>query len=474
MEKERKISRGIIAGCLMIVVALTIWVININDTYSIDPSQCPTYVNGYRYERYTAYGVGSAICCPLGTEEYYLDTGCLASGLAIVGKYSNSDSCYRTIHIPTGFEYTRDAFDKIEAFYKSVDCSSLANDAIVENRIERIFTAQGFRPMYDDACYICDEDDTYIWNRGVPDKVCNKGWNADLDIDSEDECAKKYNVTFNVGDGELYLNNRLQSKNSFPLLKLDYSIYTAKKDGYTFNGWDEVEDCTSVKTTGVVELTNEKTLYACYKKNDISANKYSVYLDASSKDGIVYENNVSIQKSEYVLSGIEENSNFNLKPFTTKLNGYVFKGWSISNSCDSLISTYKITEDKRFYACYEKKITCEYSTADSCELANTGYNCIKDSNNCYVRGNLKQNGEENNPTCTYDTKTSCENAYSEYNCNLDSNGCYVKGSKKNNSSSDLQEPSSNPNTGNPLLQLFVLIGILTLVYIYCNVKKVRK
>ena len=32
MEEENKISKGIVAGCLVIVVALTIWVININDT----------------------------------------------------------------------------------------------------------------------------------------------------------------------------------------------------------------------------------------------------------------------------------------------------------------------------------------------------------------------------------------------------------------------------------------------------------
>lgn len=41
MDNERKISKGLVAGCLMMVVALTIWVININDTYSTTSSTTP-------------------------------------------------------------------------------------------------------------------------------------------------------------------------------------------------------------------------------------------------------------------------------------------------------------------------------------------------------------------------------------------------------------------------------------------------
>ena len=116
---------------------------------------------------------------------------------------------------------------------------------------------------------------------------------------------------------------------------------------------------------------------------------------------------------------------------------------------------------------------CEYIYKDSCEVANDGYNCVKDENNCYVKGDKKQ---DDNIDCVYYNKNSCESAYSGYNCIQDSNGCFIKGSKKNNNSSgsNSSDPESNPNTGNSLLYLSVIIGIVTFGYTVYYTNKIKK
>ena len=78
--------------------------------------------------------------------------------------------------------------------------------------------------------------------------------------------------------------------------------------------------------------------------------------------------------------------------------------------------------------------------------------------------------------CTYYNKNNCESAYIGYNCIQDSNGCFIKGSKKNNNSSgsNSSEPESNPNTGNSLLYLSVIIGIVTFGYTVYYTNKIKK
>ena len=53
--------------------------------------------------------------------------------------------------------------------------------------------------------------------------------------------------------------------------------------------------------------------------------------------------------------------------------------------------------------------SCTYTDKDSCESANSGYNCILTNNGCYIKGTAKTK-------CTYTTKSSCESANDGYNC----------------------------------------------------------
>ena len=553
MEEENKISKGIVAGCLVIVVALTIWVININDTYSTDSSTTPKCktINGIEYKYVSNATNDQYGCCPV-------------SDTAKIGSLGNGNKCFSynvNGSCPTGY-----------TVYNEGNC--IANLGEIDNS----------------ACYYCTGNSVtgsnYLWSSGTPSVTCNGGsWIPQENITSSDRCVtptQNYEVTFNVAGGKLYLNGELQSRNVFKISELNYALYTATKDDYTFDGWSTSSACTSPKTSGTVNVKSDMTIYACFVKV-IEDYNVVVYLDANNNSGIVYKNGTSTKTNKYETT-VKKDNYIDLTKYSAKTSGYTFKGWSLTKSCDALLTKYLINTTHTFYACYNVDETpsspgtstpgtstpgtttysakfnpnggkfsdgttntktikytnkkyftdndivvtrngykflgwknnsgdtfnryidksdngstltaiwksnsssggttpspnpdigdetkCEFVYKDSCEIVNDGYNCVKDENNCYVKGNKKQDDN----VCTYYNKNNCESAYSGYNCIQDSNGCFIKGSKKNNNSSgsNSSEPESNPNTGNSLLYLSVIIGIVTFGYTVYYTNKIKK
>ena len=553
MEEENKISKGIVAGCLVIVVALTIWVININDTYSTDSSTTPKCktINGIGYKYVSNATNDQYGCCPI-------------SDTAKIGSLGSGNKCFSyTVNgsCPTGY-----------TVYNEGNC--IANLGEIDNS----------------ACYYCTGNSVtgsnYLWSSGTPSVTCNGGsWIPQENITSSDRCVtptQNYEVTFNVAGGKLYLNGELQSRNVFKISELNYALYTATKDDYTFDGWSTSSACTSPKTSGTVNVKSDMTIYACFVKV-IEDYNVVVFLDANNDSGIVYKNGTSTKANKYETT-VKKDNYIDLTKYSAKTSGYTFKGWSLTKSCDALLTKYLINTTHTFYACYNVDETpsspgtstpgtstpgtttysakfnpnggkfsdgttntktikytnkkyftdndivvtrngykflgwknnsgdtfnryidksdngstltaiwksnsssggttpspnpdigdetkCEFVYKDSCEIVNDGYNCVKDENNCYVKGNKKQDDNE----CTYYNKNNCESAYSGYNCIQDSNGCFIKGSKKNNNSSgsNSSEPESNPNTGNSLLYLSVIIGIVTFGYTVYYTNKIKK
>ena len=553
MEKENKISKGIVAGCLVIVVALTVWVININDTYSTGSSTTPKCksLNGIEYKYVSNATNDQYGCCPV-------------SDTAKIGSLGNGNKCFSyTVNGSCPAGYT---------VYNEGNC--IANLGEIDNS----------------ACYYCTGNSVtgsnYLWSSGTPSVTCNGGsWIPQENITSSDRCVtptQNYEVTFNVAGGKLYLNGKLQSRNVFKISELNYALYTATKDDYTFKGWSTSSACTSTKDSGTVNVKSNMTVYACFVKV-IEDYNVGVFLDANNDSGIVYKNGTSTKANKYETT-VKKNNYIDLTEYSAKVVGYTFKGWSLTKSCDALLTKYLINNTYTFYACYNKDGTpsspgtstpgtstpgtttysakfnpnggkfsdgttntktikytnkkyftesdivvtrngykflgwknnsgdifyqyidktdngstltaqwqsnnsggttpspnpdigdetqCEYIYKDSCEVANDGYNCVKDENNCYVKGDKKQ---DDNIDCVYYNKNSCESAYSGYNCIQDSNGCFIKGSKKNNNSSgsNSSDPESNPNTGNSLLYLSVIIGIVTFGYTVYYTNKIKK
>ena len=548
MEKENKISKSIVAGCLVIVVALTVWVININDTYSTGSSTTPKCksLNGIEYKYVSNATNDQYGCCPV-------------SDTAKIGSLGNGNKCFSyTVNGSCPAGYT---------VYNEGNC--IANLGEIDNS----------------ACYYCTGNSVtgsnYLWSSGTPSVTCNGGsWIPQENITSSDRCVtptQNYEVTFNVAGGKLYLNGELQSRNVFKISELNYALYTATKDDYTFKGWSTSSACTSTKDSGTVNVKSDMTVYACFVKV-IEDYNVGVFLDANNDSGIVYKNETSTKANKYETT-VKKNNYIDLTKYSAKASGYTFKGWSLTKSCDALLTKYLINNTYTFYACYNKDETpsspgtstpgtttysakfnpnggkfsdgttstktikytdkkyftdndivvtrngykflgwknnsgdvfnryidksdngstltaqwqsnnsggttpspnpdigdetqCEYIYKDSCEVANDGYNCVKDENNCYVKGDKKQ---DDNIDCVYYNKNSCESAYSGYNCIQDSNGCFIKGSKKNNNSSgsNSSDPESNPNTGNSLLYLSVIIGIVTFGYTVYYTNKIKK
>lgn len=547
MEKENKISKGIVAGCLVMVMALTIWVININDTYSTDSSTTPKCktINGIEYKYVSNATNDQYGCCPV-------------SDTAKIGSLGSGNKCFSyTVNGSCPAGYT---------VYNEGNC--IANLGKVDNS----------------ACYFCSgtsvTGSNYMWSESMPTATCDGGsWTKSSTIANESDCKetiKNYEVTFELNGGKLYENGQFKQRNVISLSKLDYSIYTAEytaeKDQIVFRGWDINNSCNSPKKSGTINIKQKTTIYACYSKKIDVEYYYKVYLNASKKDnvnGIVYNNGVNTNKNEFVISDVKENTIFSLSKYTAKINGYTFKGWSKSSVCQEFVTILKIEGDKRFYACYEKtsgsveepkvyKVTfdpnggtwldgangikvkeytskkyftdddiaikkdgykflgwknekgdvfniyvdasdnnstlkalwqinssggttptpnpdigdeskCEYIYKDSCELAYEGYNCIKDNNNCYIKGTKK---DDDNPStgeiCDFESKNACEIVNEGYNCELDSNGCYIKGTKKDtgggNTGSDNNDIIDNPQTGSSLIYIAIIIGIITLGY----------
>ena len=269
MEEENKISKGIVAGCLVIVVALTIWVININDTYSTDSSTTPKCktINGIEYKYVSNATNDQYGCCPI-------------SDTAKIGSLGSGNKCFSyTVNgsCPTGY-----------TVYNEGNC--IANLGEIDNS----------------ACYYCTGNSVtgsnYLWSSGTPSVTCNGGsWIPQENITSSDRCVtptQNYEVTFNVAGGKLYLNGELQSRNVFKISELNYALYTATKDDYTFDGWSTSSACTSPKTSGTVNVKSDMTIYACFVKV-IEDYNVVVYLDANNNSGIVYKNGTSTKTNKY-------------------------------------------------------------------------------------------------------------------------------------------------------------------------------
>lgn len=90
-----------------------------------------------------------------------------------------------------------------------------------------------------------------------------------------EEEPNEYTVKFNTNGGTLYRNSNKTSKLSYTLNSLDYSDYTALKDGYTFKGWRKSTETESAcsKTKVISELTGNLSLIACYEVDDSGINE---------------------------------------------------------------------------------------------------------------------------------------------------------------------------------------------------------
>lgn len=85
---------------------------------------------------------------------------------------------------------------------------------------------------------------------------------------TEDEKeTPKYKVTFSVDGGKLFVDKKESTSLTIALEEVDYSKYTAEKDGYKFLGWSNVKgSCDTPVKEGKVEIKEDTSIKACYEK----------------------------------------------------------------------------------------------------------------------------------------------------------------------------------------------------------------
>ena len=524
MEKEKKISKGIVIGCLMMVVALTIWVININDTYSIDTTKSCKTINGIAYKYVSNATNDQYGCCPV-------------SDTAKIGSLGGGNKCFSNTTVngscPAGYTLMKDSSGNcIADLGEVVDsvcyfCSGVANyvwsssmpssSSCVGGTWQVVSKTQSECKNPTASCYFCNGDpgtgnNYYRWSTVKPTATCSGGtWQTVTKTQSEcvDPTASCYYCTGDPGTGNNYYRWSTVkptatcsggtwstvTKSKSECVDPTESCYYCTGDSGSGTKYRWAANTPTAQCNGGIwqklsNITSSSSCKASTSGGDSSTDDPKVYKVTFNPDGGTWSDGTTAKKVKEYTS----KKYFSEPDLAISKTGYTFKGWKSSITGGILKSYVDSTDDNSTLTAVwisndtssggttdpGNDDTCEYISKSSCEVAyHNEYDCVKDSNNCYVKGSLKQSGDDDNQTCTYYTKTSCENAYSGYNCTKDSNGCYVRGSKKNNSSSGSgdssgsQDPSSNPNTGSVLLYLSILIGVATLGYSVYYASKIK-
>ena len=99
--------------------------------------------------------------------------------------------------------------------------------------------------------------------------------------ENNNEASLEYELKLNFdNDTNLQTNNSIV-ENSPYIIKIKsnekyiLSDYVAKKDGYTFTGWDTSDNCFSPKTSGEYVMNSNVSLNACFKFNNTDSNDNS-------------------------------------------------------------------------------------------------------------------------------------------------------------------------------------------------------
>ena len=455
MEKEKKISKGIVAGCLVMVLALTVWIVNINDTYSTDatsasPSPKDNCPDGYHKT--------NGHCCLIGYEwrdddPYGRGEGCYYSG-------TKNEKCYFCTGVPA---YTWSLDEPTSGCtggtWQPVS-KSYADCKLTGTTPTPTSCGAGEHLSYGHCCPIgqewaitgCKNDGCpsgYYLVPGSGGKCCRIGtvWDSDnnkcVETDDGKQCyfctgVPAYIWSLNEPSSGCTGGTWQPVSNSKSECKLTSTVPTTGGTTPTKGGTTPSKGGTTPSKGGTKPSKGGGTI-PVIPSSIISPRVYKAtfYPDGGTwADGTTGAKTIQYTGEMYF-------SDSELKVIK---NGYTLKGWQ---SSDGSIFTVRIDGSNN----------------------NDTLTAIWVSSSSSGGGSTTNPGIGNDETCDFISKDSCEIAYSGFNCVKDKNNCYVKGSKKTVLSDD---PISNPNTGNSLLYLSIIIGVITFGYTIYYTSKIRK
>ena len=504
MEKENKISKGIVIGCFVIVLALTVWVININDTYSTSSTTAPECEPGYTYITIPAPLGNDGACCPSGGTGYDSVRKKCTATLSKDGTCPSGYNKYGDVHM--GYSCSADSSNPIE--YSCYSCTGVPNyvwdyktpsSGCSGGNWQVVSKSQSECVTPTFSCYFCTGEPDYTWSAGTPSKSCNGGsWQRVSK--SYTECKLPASTTkscyFCTGEPDYVWSAGTPSKScnggSWQVISRTESNCVAPTSSCYFctgepdyvwgtgtpskscNGgsWQVVSD-SNCKSSGTTPTTGGTTPTKGGTTPTKGGTKPSKGGTTPTKGGtkpskgggsipIIPSSIISprVYKATFYPNGgtwadgttgaktIQYTGEMYFSESELKVikNGYTLKGWQ---SSDGSIFTVRIDGSNN----------------------NDTLTAIWVSSSSSGGGSTTNPGIGDDETCDFISKDSCEIAYSEFNCVKDKNNCYVKGSKKTVLSDD---PISNPNTGNSLLYLSIIIGVITFGYTVYYTSKIRK
>ena len=131
------------------------------------------------------------------------------------------------------------------------------------------------------------------------------------EVDKDTKTATKYNKYILDGNGgKVYYQS--SSKTSYTLngaygYQAELGKYSAKRDGYSFEGWGETASCTSGSKSTAIFNTNNKKYYACWKKTS-SSNPGG----GTCKGGETYNYTIKVGETKELRQEIMRKCNFKI------------------------------------------------------------------------------------------------------------------------------------------------------------------
>ncbi len=272
-----------------------------------------------------------------------------------------------------------------------------------------------------------------------------------------------YKVTFNMQTGDvLKKNGTTQTSSTFDMSSINYSEWTAVREGATFLGWaTSASSCANAVKSGSVSLTKAVSLVPCFEGGEYIVTFNMDDGDELWRDGLTQNTN-TFKLDEIVFSDWEANR-----------TGTTFLGWSENSACTAPIKSGTITlkRNMSFYPCFNgsKKYNVSFDVSGGTlyyngsktsttkyQLDKFDYSKFKATKDGYIF-----NGWSTNSGCTTNGKTTGT-------VNIKSDTKYYACFSVDNNSSGGGTIVDNPKTGSTLFYAIIIIGGIALTYAIYN------
>lgn len=349
-----KVNKPILIGIIIIIISLIVGVyVAINNTYALDQF-CPygwkfNLQSGdceYQFEDYVDPDEGTVITKAVDVCKNKLkllgisSPRCSVYGTGYVSPISESEAVTKTATFNANQGTINGSSTAICKAYNSNDNCSINN---LPTATRNGYTFKGWGTS--STCTTGKKDMILMVNTNSTYYAC---WEKDS---SSGETTKTYTATFNANGGTISGSSTRSCTTENGETSCTISnLPTPTRSGYTFKGWGDSSSCNNISTNSIT-LTSNKTYYACWQKNSSSGGTTKTYTATFDANGGTLSGNST---KTCTTSAGGTSCTISSLPTASK-NGYTFKGWGTTSSCQNgNNSSLSLTSNKTYYACWLK------------------------------------------------------------------------------------------------------------------------